>query len=113
MTRPASAEEEAGEPRAVGVPGANPSERTATNIDTDAQARWVLSGYTRTSEMTSKHEGPTKIPKLSDGVEACLNYCCKGRCSNKCPRAGAHKPQGATMTRGLHGYMDACQMART
>lgn len=87
-----------------------------TNLDTDIKGRWDRTGFDKTSEMTRNYTGPgasrDHIPKFRGGDSVCLNWCCKGRCSTRCPRAASHKDMGPTMIQSLHGFMDQCGVTR-
>ena len=52
------------------------------------------------------------IPSFDDGVQACLNWACKGVCDDECPRREAHRESPPTMVRDLMEFMDKCGVAR-
>jgi len=88
-----------------------------TTQDQGLKDRWVSSGLEKTSQLTQNYTGAgtasAAIPKFRGNQSACLNWACKGQCSNHCPRAAAHQGLGATLVREMHVFLDQCGVARS
>ena len=83
----------------------------------EIRRRWRDSGFQRTSQLTRGWTGEGNardhIPRFDDGVQACLNWACKGVCDRDCPREGAHRESNTAMVNDLMEFMTMCGVART
>ena len=88
-----------------------------TTQDQGLKDRWVSSGLEKTSQLTQNYTGAgtasAAIPKFRGNQSACLNWACKGQCSNHCPLAAAHQGIGAALVWEMHVFLDQCGVARS
>ena len=73
-----------------GTAGTAPQETVYTTThDQGLKECWESSGLAKTSLLEKAYTGPgtatAAIPKFRGNRSACLNWACKGQCSNHCP----------------------------
>jgi hypothetical protein len=86
-------------------------------VNTPIKTRWAATGFTRTSQMTSKFIPDVQfatlqdaIPTFDDSKPICLNWAIKGKCSSNCPRKDTHKAMGVALVAATKKLMDRCQV---
>jgi len=101
-----------GGPGDGGTPSGDAGRTVVINNQADGslKKRWVDSGNNTIKDMLTKGDNP-EVPKYNNKTPICLSWCLKGRCTQGCARAAAHKHYGPALVKSVHDLMTVCQVA--
>ena len=101
-----------GGPSDGGTPSGDTGRTVVINnqVDGSLKKRWVDSGNNTIKDMLAKGDNPT-VPNYNNKTPICLSWCLKGRCTQGCARAAAHKHYGPALVKSVHELMTVCQVA--